>query len=174
MNVGSVSGSAAMLRPSGPPPAGAQQSMQKAMEGTAKLLGLSTDDLQTQLKSGKTLNDLASEKGVSHDDLIASIEQGMKAAAPQGVQAPAGFDSSRMAEDIAAGKGPGGPPPGSRGAGGGQDDKLSSLASALGTDVSSLLEQLQSGDISSLLNSSNPYAKTAGLSTSGLRADTYA
>jgi hypothetical protein len=148
--------------------------MQKAMEGTAKLLGLSTDDLQTQLKSGKTLDDLASDRDVSHDDLVASIEHGMKAAAPQGVQAPAGIDPSQMAEDIAAGKGPGGPPPGFCGAGGGQDDKLSTLASALATDVTSLLAQLQSGDASSLLNSSNPYAKTAGLSTSGLRTDTYA
>lgn len=176
MNVGSVSGPAAMfVSPAGPPPAGMQQSMQKGMEGTAKLLGMTTDDLQTQLRSGKTLNDLANAKGVSHDDLVASIEQGMKAAAPQGVQAPAGFDASRIAEDIAAGKRPEDPrAAGGPGGGADADDKLSRLASALGTDTTSLLQQLQSGDFSMLLDRTNPYAKTAGLPTGGLQTDVYA
>lgn len=173
MNIGSVSGSAAMFRPPGQPPAGMQQAMQKGMEGTANLLGTSTEELQKQLKSGKTLNDLASAAGVSHGDLIASIEQGMKAAAPQGLQAPSGADASQMAENIAGGKGPRGHHR-SGDTGGSGNDKLSSLASALGTDAATLLKQLQSSSLSTLFGDSNPYAKTANLQTSGLQTDVYA
>ena len=173
MNVGSVSNAASMFGPNGPPPPPGAGRMEKGMEGTAKLLGLSTSELQEQLKSGKTLNDLAAAKGVSHDDLIKSIEQGLQAAAPQGVQPPAGFDPSKMAEDIAAGKRPEHHHHRVAGAGG-ADDRLSQLASALGTDAASLLQQLQSGDASALLDQANPYSKAGSLPAAGLQADVYA
>ncbi|MFN8132152.1 MAG: hypothetical protein U0R70_11455 [Solirubrobacteraceae bacterium] len=173
MNIGSIGGSTAMLR-LGPPP----HSPDKAMGSTAKLLGMSTDDLKKELSSGKTLNDLAKAQGVSHDALISSITDGLKASAPAGVQAPAGLDPTKIAEDIAAGKAPGGSsvpsPPGGRSAFGDSADKLASLSSALGLDVNALLQHLQAGAGSGLLEASDPYAKTAGLPTSGLQADYFA
>jgi hypothetical protein len=102
---------------------------------------------------------------------VASITSGMKAAAPSGVQAPAGLDLSRIAEAIASGKRPGGPPPSGGGNRADGADRLSSLAAALGVDPTTLLEQLQSGDGRALLDAGIPYARTAGLSTSGLQAD---
>jgi hypothetical protein len=54
-----------------------QHEAQDPMLGVAKTLGMSTDDLKSALQSGKSLNDLADEKNVSHDDLIAAIKTGM-------------------------------------------------------------------------------------------------
>jgi hypothetical protein len=54
-----------------------QHEAQDPMLGVAKTLGMSTDDLKSALQSGKSLHDLADEKNVSHDDLIAAIKTGM-------------------------------------------------------------------------------------------------
>ncbi|WP_030437403.1 hypothetical protein [Actinoplanes subtropicus] len=67
----------------------------------ADKLGMSTDDLRNQLRGDKTLNDLAAEKGLSHDDLIAAIKQG-------------GTTSDADAEKIASAAGT--PPPRAKGA----------------------------------------------------------
>lgn len=187
MTISSVSGSTALTYtpPDGPPPGAS-----KVMEPAAQLLGMSTDDLQTQLKSGSTLDDLATSKGVSHDDLIAAITQGLQANAPAGADAAAGtaatggVDLTQMAEGIAAGKGPGGH--GGHGhhhhAGGGGVDalgetgdttgKLQDLSDALGTDPDTLLSQLMGGDTSEVGDaSSTPYSSASALPTSGLAVD---
>jgi hypothetical protein len=51
---------------------------------TSKLLGLSTDELTTDLQSGKTLSSLANQKGVSSSMLVASVESDLKNNAPAG------------------------------------------------------------------------------------------
>lgn len=173
MHVGSIGGSTAMLHPGRPP-----QSPDKALAGTAKLLGMSSDDLKKELSSGKTLNDLAKAKGVSHDALISSITAGLKASAPAGVKAPTDLDPTQIAENIAAGKGPGGSSgpsaPAGRSASVDGAQKLASLSSALGIDVDTLLQQLQSRGGTGLVKATDPYAKTAALATSGLQADYFA
>ncbi|WP_211275528.1 hypothetical protein, partial [Actinoplanes rectilineatus] len=54
------------------------------MMKVAETLGLSSAELKDELGTGKTLNDIATERGVSHDDLIAAIEQGLPATAAAG------------------------------------------------------------------------------------------
>src|SRR3954454_5263674 len=46
-------------------------------KAVADKLGMSVDDLQSQLSSGKKLNDLAKEKGVDMKDLHSTIQQAL-------------------------------------------------------------------------------------------------
>jgi hypothetical protein len=88
---------------------------QDPLASVAKALSLSTDDLKSQLKDGKTLSDVAEAQGVSHDDLVAAIKAGKPGNAPAN---PDGVSDDEMAEKIASGQGPQGPPPGGGGPGG--------------------------------------------------------
>ena len=54
--------------------------MQTVMQPVADLLGVSTDDLANEVKDGKSLSDVANEKNVSRDDLLAAIKQGLQQA----------------------------------------------------------------------------------------------
>ena len=59
---------------------GAQQSagfggQAPSFSNTAQLLGISTDELATDLQSGQTFSELGNAKGVSRSDLIASVEK---------------------------------------------------------------------------------------------------
>jgi hypothetical protein len=47
------------------------------MQPVADLFKMSSDDLMSELKSGKSLADIAQEKGVSRDDLINAVKQGL-------------------------------------------------------------------------------------------------
>lgn len=44
------------------------------MEAVAEVLGMTTDDVSSALQSGKTLQDLADEKGVAIEDVQAAIQ----------------------------------------------------------------------------------------------------
>ena len=52
------------------------------MDAAAKALGMSSADLQTALKSGQTLSDLAKSKGVGLDTLTADISTAFSTANP--------------------------------------------------------------------------------------------
>lgn len=173
------------------------------LTNTAELLGTSTDDLQTQLKSGTTLADLAKQKGVSTDDLMNAIKTDIKAGKPDGAPDLSDDQLTQMASGIASGQkpqgpggphgpggpgGPGGPPPmqGVSSTSSTDDDddddtvntNLNSLADALGTnpdELRSLLSSVQ--DLGSLLEKSGVTGYgSAGKSvaTSGLAVDQYA
>jgi hypothetical protein len=150
----------------GPPPmmgGGPRPDMTKTMQPTAKLLGISTDELKQDLESGTTLSQLADEKGVSRSDLLASIKQGLKDGAPSGVQAPDDATLDEIAGNIADGKRPQGPPPppppSSQDGSQRVQQSISSLADALGVDPDQLLTQLNSdGWLDSV-------AKSRGLNT---------
>jgi hypothetical protein len=163
------------------------------MTNTAKALGLSPDDLQSELKSGKTLDDIAQDKGVSSDDLLSAVKTDLQANKPADAPGLSDDQLTQMATGIAAGKGPGGPggPHGHHHHGGGQGQadasilgtqasdttsNLSSLADALGTSSDNLLSQLSSGaDLSSLFGQSGSATwNSSGASTSGLAVDMYA
>jgi hypothetical protein len=62
----------------------AQTDRQKMLSSVADLLKLSVDDLKGKLASGQSLDDIAKAQGVSHDDLVATISQSIKADAPAG------------------------------------------------------------------------------------------
>jgi hypothetical protein len=164
------------------------------MTNTAKALGLSADDLQSELKSGKTLDAIAQDKGVSSDDLLSAVKTDLQANKPADAPELSDDQLTQMATAVAAGQGPGGPggPGGAHhhhGGGGGQatasilgtsasdtSSNLSSLADALGTTSDDLLSQLTSGnDLSSLFGQSSSATWTSsGASTSGLAVDMYA
>ncbi len=46
-------------------------------QALAKVLGMTADELQTQLQSGKSLAEIAQAKGISEDQLITKIKDGM-------------------------------------------------------------------------------------------------
>ncbi len=124
--------------------------MKKLLDPAAKLLGLSPQELREDLRSGKTLADLAAEKGVSRDDLIAGVVSGLQAG-------PAGFvrnvqraeqttDLAAIAAKLVDGKGFGGPPPPPpASASSDVSQRLTTLTDALGIDANSLFSQLESG-----------------------------
>lgn len=129
----------------GMPPQGAAGPPQ--MAGVAKLLGLSATELSEQLRSGKTMSALASEKGVSGAELVKTIETELAANRPEGVPALSGAALTQLATGIANGTPPQPPAGGGHGSGG-----PATLAQSLGVDPSVLLEQLEKGSsLSSLL-----------------------
>lgn len=104
------------------------------MKAVAEKLGMSTDDLKGQLTNGKSLDDVATEKGVSHDELIDTIKAGLPATTTGGT------DPTATAEKIAGGRGTPPPPPpggGPKGANTGvtDTDKLEQLGSLLKMDA---------------------------------------
>jgi lambda repressor-like predicted transcriptional regulator len=161
---------------------------QDPMAAAAKALGMSKDDLMSELQSGKSLDDVAKEKGVSQDTLDAAV----KAALPPRVQSSADVDDivSKITSQVGPPQGPQGPPPGAASSGSGdtssgvygstltadQSSTLDALSSLLGTDSTSLLSDLQSGtSLSDLLSSSNVDLSTiAGIMQNGLLIDTSA
>jgi hypothetical protein len=174
MNITATSGSGIHgvgfgQRPQGPPP-------QPKMDGTAQLLGMSSDELQQAQRSGTTLTDLAAQKGVSKDDLVASIAKDMQANKPDGAPELDATQLTQMATNIADGKRPGGAGHGGHRHGGAGDgdrvqQNLSALAGALGTDTDTLLSKLSSGeDLTSWLGSlksSTSYGSSAASTVSG-------
>jgi hypothetical protein len=156
------------------------------MTNTAKLLGVSAEELRDAQRSGTTLSDLATQKGVAKDDLVKSLATDLKANKPEGAPELSEAQLTEMATNIAAGKRPQGPPPGGPGRGGppdGDGDRaqanVSSLAEALGTDAGTLLGKLRSGeDLTTLLRGATGYGSSSSSATAsltnGLAIDRYA
>lgn len=138
-----------------PPPVGGPRDSnpgKQAMAGAASLLGMSGDGLRTALQGGQTtLADLAAQKGVSRDDLLAAVTKGLQdAGPPPGAES---IDAAAIADRIIDGRG--GPARGPGGPGGPRDrdgdhdgdmaTRLQSLTSALGMDQTSFFDALKSG-----------------------------
>ena len=66
----------------------------------AEKLGLSSDALTTAVNSGKTISQIATEKGISRADLVATLEAAHKSALAQAVTA--GTLTQTQADSIAA------------------------------------------------------------------------
>jgi hypothetical protein len=149
------------------------------MTNTANLLGVSADELRDAQRSGTTLADLATQKGVSKDNLVKSLATDLKANKPEGAPELSETRLTEMATNVAEGKRPQGPPPPPRSGAGEDGDRsqrnVASLAEALGTDADTLLERLQSGaDLTSLLRGATGYGAQSESLTSGLAIDRYA
>ncbi|WP_432564844.1 hypothetical protein [Kineococcus sp. SYSU DK003] len=136
-----------------PPPREAQGG---PLASVSSLLGSSVEDLRAELASGVSLDDIAEERGVSHDDLIAALEAGMPA------DAPAGVDPTQVLERMAAqAGGPQAPAaPTGQGLGGSvgsrtgittgsvtdrQQSVVDQLSDLLDTDPDGLIAELQGG-----------------------------
>ena len=120
-----------------------QQQRRDPMAKVAELFGLSTDEVKSKLSDGTSLDDLAEQRGVTHDDLIAAIKEGL----------PADQATDEVAEKIAGNEGA--PPPphgGPKGVNAGlrDDDKLSRLSTLLDVDSEDLTDQATTA--SSLVN----------------------
>lgn len=170
-------------RPPGPPP--------EAIEAAAKALDMSESDVQDALASGSTLQDLADSKGVSQEDLLAAVTDGLAAGAAQHGRQLSTEQLTEFATHLIDGT----PPPrptggaadgaaadltanGLRGVDGGAGRAhghhgpppgpppavTESVAELLGTSESDLLEQLQSG------TSLKDIAASAGVSETDLTA----
>jgi lambda repressor-like predicted transcriptional regulator len=163
-----------------------QARMPRYVQTAAKALGMDPSDVMTQLKSGKSLGDLAAQQGVSTADLTSAL----KADAPQGAQGPS--DVAAMVQKLITQQGVsaphghhghGGPPPSASSSATGaltgtltadQQSTLSALSNLLGTDSSSLLSQLQSGSsLASMLDDKGISTDTLAASLQkGLLIDT--
>ena len=139
---------------------------QAMLDAAAKALGMTTADVQTQLRSGKTLADLAQSKGVSQDAVKQAIVAAQKAQVDQAQQAgrltadQATQIKSRIDQEAANldltkpfgrgfgpggfGPGKGGQMPGGPGMMGGQT-MLDAVAKALGMTTADVQTQLQGG-----------------------------
>jgi uncharacterized protein YidB (DUF937 family) len=139
-----------------PPPPGGRETVKTAMQAAAAKLGLSDSDLQTQLQSGQSLADIASKQGVSKDDLVNSIADSLKSST---TPLPNGVDPTSLATKLVEGKGRAGGHHHHHGGGGGakpvdpttgsdtSSQNLQTLATSLGTDPTTLLQQLQTGGL---------------------------
>lgn len=123
---------------------------QKLLAPAAELLSMSVDELQAAKQSGTSLESIAADRGISRDDLLDALKEGIIAAKPEGapsIEGTARLD--RLAESIAAGSGPGRgdrppppPPPASSTETNGQ---LDALASLLDMSTEDLVESLLDG-----------------------------
>jgi len=121
------------------------------MKSVAETLGMTSDELKTQLRSGRSLVEVAGGRNVEQDRLIAAIKDGLPP--------DAAADATRAAEEIAAAQGlpagppraaaaPIGPPPGGgpRGQVAGLDDadKADRLSNLLEVDTNELTSTIAS------------------------------
>jgi lambda repressor-like predicted transcriptional regulator len=143
-------------RPPGPLPGAPGGPMRAAAEA----LGLDRDDLVNALKDGKSLADVAGDRGVSVGDLASALRADMR---PElAASGKADEIVSRMISERGGPQGP--PPPGAGGQGfaatrldgsasgiygssltATQQSTLGSLSALLGTDSDSLLDSLRGG-----------------------------
>ena len=77
-----------------------------SLQNTAQLLGLSSQQLQTDLQSGQTLSSLAQQQGVSSSSLLSSVEQDLQSNAPQGASSVSNSQLQQIATNIINGTPP--------------------------------------------------------------------
>lgn len=150
------------------------------MTEVAKLLGLSTSELTSELQTGKTLSELASKKGISNTELIKTIEGELTAHKPGGAPALSSTQLTQIATSIASGT----PPPPPPGGFGGHDSTSGSrssqptLAESLGIEPSALLKELEEGKSLSELMQPTGYSDDGSASqqvhAGGVSFDEYA
>jgi len=105
MSINSISGISGGSSTS-PVQGGFRAAMKQAMSAVADKLGMSVTDLQAELKTGKSLTDVASAKGVSATDLLATIKQSLTSSGTSGeVSSLTGNALDALANRIANHKG---------------------------------------------------------------------
>ena len=80
---------------------GARQRMGGAIDASAQLFGMSSDELTKTLSGGKSLLDVASSKGVGQSTLLSTIQQAITSTVPSGAQVP-GDAAAKIAQRIAS------------------------------------------------------------------------
>ena len=143
-----------------------------AMTNTAKLLGISADQLDSDLQSGQTLSSFASTAGISSSDLPSSVETDLKTSAPQGAPTLTTDQLQQRATNLINDDGP---MRAQRAQVRARPQPFQSLSSTLGVDPDDLLSRAQGGDLGDLLQSSGTgYGSSdTGSLTNGLLYDRY-
>lgn len=129
---------------------------QQVLQSAGSVLGMSTSDLTTALRSGQSLAQIAQQKGVSQSDLTTAVTKALNTAQQNGATLPA--DASTMAQQIVSQTGGasghhhhhhhhgGGSADGSSSSSDTSGDSmLSSISSALGMQPTDLLQALVGG-----------------------------
>ncbi len=80
---------------------GSQSPLQQVMGAVSNELGMSQDDVRTALRSGSSLADLATQKGISGDQLTSTISQALQS------NGTSSADTTALANRIANHKGGG-------------------------------------------------------------------
>lgn len=173
MSISSIGG-AVGVQPPPPPP---NDTVRKAMDAAAQKLGMSDDDLRSALQSGSSLADVASQKGVSTDDLVSTMADSLKGAQlPDGVSATDAATKMVNRKGGHHGHGHHGPPPSDDGSTDNVAKNVQTLADTLGVDKATLVQKFQSGDLNDLLSSFKAkYSQASAVAGSGgLQVDQYA
>jgi uncharacterized protein YidB (DUF937 family) len=126
--------------------------MRIALETAATTLGMTNDELLAEMQAGKTLGQLADEKGVSRDALVKAMKDAMKAAVDQAVaegritQEQADEFKARIDQrEIDLDKSFGAGRPGGRGGTLGRGIALDAAATTLGLSTDELLTEMRAG-----------------------------
>jgi len=143
----SISGSAASLAQSLAGVAAPTTATTTLLSGVANLLETTTDDLIQGLQDGQSLSDLGSARGISQDDLLATIRQGLEANQTMTGKVD---DLDGMAARIADRKGTGhrhqhGVGSGIQAGSESLQQRMADLSSALGVSDQELVQALQNG-----------------------------
>jgi hypothetical protein len=140
----SISGSAASLAQTLASVTARTTSTTTLLSGVADLLRTTTDDLIGRMRGGESLSELATAQGVSRDDLLATIKQGLQT--NQLTRGPMDLDA--MAAKVADRKSAGG----HRHAGGGiqagsesLQQRMADVSTTLGVSDDELAQALQDG-----------------------------
>jgi hypothetical protein len=130
--------------------------MHRVLDSVSPLLGVDAKDLVKELRSGKSLADVATEKGVTRDDLLAVVTEALASGPGKSGHAagPPSVDPATLAQQMVDRKGFGSPPPADpppprdSTQGTGTTDfghAFSDLSESLGLSESDLVQALQSG-----------------------------
>jgi hypothetical protein len=103
------------------------QRRENMMSRMAETLGLTVDDLKSRLDEGSSLNDIATARGVPHENLILAIRAGMSAGDPEAFAAKRGTPPAPPAHE-----------PRGENAGLRDEAKLSRMSRLLGMDSESV------------------------------------
>jgi hypothetical protein len=163
---------------------------QKVDVAVAKLLGISTATLESDLSSGKTLSSVASKAGVPSSTLISTIAQTLADNPPPGAPALSADQLTGMATGIANGVTPSQPGSGQGGSmsttssattasnpgvppaqGANTASRLDELAKLLNIDPATLGSVLSSGTTLSDLLGGNPSSDATATSSTGVSLD---
>jgi hypothetical protein len=100
--VDQIQGGQAALQAS--PGGGMRAHFQKILQPVADKLGMSADDLSAALKGGKSLAEIAQSKGISRDDLVATVADAITKNRPPGsAQGDATQMANRMVDHVRGG-----------------------------------------------------------------------